>query len=106
LLNRTETLEKALADSKQDLEESKKEVSRKDTLYQDALFALHELSNGAGHAAIKLYKAGQLQERIHYDSRNRIQAKLWHAEEQMLAEKEYQRTLRGAEGAKRMLPGP
>jgi hypothetical protein len=36
-----------------------------------------------GHAAIKLYRAGQLQERISYDARNRIQARLWDAEKAM-----------------------
>ncbi len=106
LLNRTETLEKALKDSKEDLEKSKKEVRRKDSQYKDALFALHELSNGAGHAAVKLYKAGQLQDRIHYDARNRTQSRIWNAEKEMLAERDAQRTLREVEGAKRMLSGP
>ncbi len=91
LLKRTKTLAKALADSKDNLEDSKKEVICKDTQYKDALFALLELLNWAGHAAIKLYKAGQLQERIRYYARNRIQSKIWSAEREMLEERATQR---------------
>ena len=47
------------------------------------LWTLHELSNGAGHAALSLYRAGQLQERISYASRDRIQARIWRAEAAM-----------------------
>ena len=59
------------------------ELRRQESMYTEALWTLHELSNGTGHAAIKLYKAGQLQERISYEARNRIQARIWDAEKAM-----------------------
>ena len=71
------------------------ELRRQESMYSEALWTLHELSNGAGHAAIKLYKAGQLQERISYEARNRIQARIWDAEKAM-----------DLEVAQRQYPGP
>ena len=71
------------------------ELRRQESMYTEALWTLHELSNGAGHAAIKLYKAGQLQERISYEARNRIQARIWDAEKAM-----------DREVAQRQYPGP
>lgn len=72
---------------------SKEELRRKEIMYSDAKWTLHELSNGAAHAAIKLYRAGELQERIPYEARNRIQATIWRAEAEM-------------DAAKRLLPSP
>lgn len=74
---------------------AKKDLRRQESMYREALWTLHELSNGAGHAAIKLYRAGQLQERISYEARNRIQARLWDAEKAM-----------DREVAQRQYPGP
>ena len=62
---------------------AKKDLRRQESMYRDALWTLHELSNGAGHAAIKLYRAGQLQERIPYEARNRLQTRIWNAEKGM-----------------------
>ena len=47
-------------------------------MYTEALWTLHELLNGVGIAAIALsrYRAGQLQERIPYDARNRIKSRI------------------------------
>ncbi len=45
----------------------------------DYLWTLHELSNGAGHAAVNLYRAGQLQARIPYIARDRTQQRIWRA---------------------------
>ena len=59
------------------------ELRRKDEEYLDTMWTLHELSNGAGHAALNLYRAGQLQERISYEARDRIQARIWRAESAM-----------------------
>ena len=52
---------------------AKKDLRRQESMYRDALWTLHELSNGAGpgHTAIKLYRAGQLQERVSYEAKNR-----------------------------------
>jgi hypothetical protein len=66
-----------------DLALAKAESQRRESKYREALWTLHELSNGAGHAAIKLYRAGQLQMRISYEARNRIQARIWNAEKEM-----------------------
>ena len=49
----------------------------------DANWKLQELTNGAGRAAINLFRAGQLQERISYDARDRIQRRVWDAEAAM-----------------------
>jgi hypothetical protein len=67
---------------KTDLALTNAELKRAQDQYTDAFWALHELSNGAANAAIRLYTAGQLQERIAYETRNRIQARLrlWAAE--------------------------
>ena len=64
-------------------------------MYADALWTLHELSNGAAHAAIKLYRAGELQNRIGYEARNRIQARIWRAEAAM-----------GRDAAQHLYPSP
>jgi hypothetical protein len=69
-------LEKELAVTKQELRSTR-------IKYNDALWTLHELSNGAGHAAIRLYTAGQLQPRIQYAARSRLQARIWRAESEM-----------------------
>ena len=50
---------------------------------RDTLWALHEISNGAGHAAINLYNAGELQKRIPYFDRNQIGERIWTAKNQM-----------------------
>ena len=50
---------------------------------RDTLWALHEISNGAGHAAISLYNAGELQKRIPYFERNQIGERIWTAKNQM-----------------------
>ena len=62
---------------------AKKELRSQESMHSETLWTLHELSNGAGQAAIKLYRAGQLQERISYEARNRIQARIWDAEKAM-----------------------
>jgi hypothetical protein len=59
------------------------ELKLKEQQYTEALWTLHELSNGAGHAAMNLYRAGQLQDRIDYGARNRTQARIWRAEAAM-----------------------
>jgi hypothetical protein len=69
-------LERELALAKADAREQK-------SMYMEALWTLHELSNGAGIAAIALYRAGQLQERIPYEARNRLQTRIWNAEKGM-----------------------
>ena len=56
-------------------------------MHSETLWTLHELSNGAGHAALNLYQAGQLQERISYEARDRIQARIWRAEAAMNRER-------------------
>jgi hypothetical protein len=61
-------------------------------MYQDALWTLHKLSNGAAHSEIKLFKEEELQDHITYKARNHIQARIWQAE-------------KGMDDAKRMLPG-
>ena len=66
-----------------ELTRTQQELRRKDEEYLDTMWTLHELSNGAGHTALNLYRAGQLQQRISYDARNRIQARLWNAESAM-----------------------
>ena len=52
-----------------ELTRTQQELRRKDKEYRDTMWTLHELSNGAGHAALNLYRAGQLQERISYEAR-------------------------------------
>ncbi len=42
----------------------------------DIKWALHEISNGAAHPAIKLYQTGQLQFRTSYDFRDRVGQKI------------------------------
>ena len=59
------------------------ELKLKEHQYTEALWTLHELSNGVGQAAMNLYRAGQLQDRIDYEARNRIQACIWRAEAAM-----------------------
>jgi hypothetical protein len=49
----------------------------------DANWTLQELTNGAGRAAINLFRAGQLQDRISCDARDRIQHRVWSAEAAM-----------------------
>ena len=66
-----------------ELTRTTQELRRKDKECLDTMWTLHELSNGAGQAALNLYRAGQLQQRISYDARNRIQARLWNAESAM-----------------------
>ena len=56
-----------------ELTRTQQELRRKDEDYLDAPWTLHELSNGAGHAAMNVYRAGQFQERISYETRDRIQ---------------------------------
>ena len=67
------------------------EFKLKEQQYTEALWTLHELSNGAGHAAMNLYRAGQLQDRIDYGARNRTQARIWRAEAAM--NREYAREM-------------
>ena len=69
-------LEKELARTQEHLKQ--KEIER-----SDVMWTLHELSNGAGQAALSLYRAGQLQERIAYETRDRIQGHIWRAEAAM-----------------------
>ena len=70
-----------------ELTRTQQELRRKDKEYLDTMWTLHELSNGAGHAALNLYQAGQLQERISYEARDRIQARIWRAEAAMNRER-------------------
>ena len=70
-----------------ELTRTQQELRRKDEEYLDTMWTLHELSNGAGHAALNLYRAGQLQERISYEARERIQARIWRAESAMNRER-------------------
>jgi hypothetical protein len=103
LLNRTKTLEKAFKDSKEDLEELKEEVCRKDSQYKDALFALHELLNGAGHASCIRQgscriRSINMQGIVLKPGSGTLRRKCsW-------KERDAQRTLSKVEGAKRMLP--
>ena len=69
-------LEKELACTKQELKRTENERF-------DLQWTLHELSNGAAQAALSLFRAGQLQERISYETRDRIQGRLWRAEQDM-----------------------
>ena len=70
-----------------ELTRTQQELRRKDEEYVDALWTLHELSNGAGQAAMNLHRAGQLQVRISYEARDRIQARIWRAEAAMNRER-------------------
>ena len=70
-------------EAREKLTRTQQELRRKDEEYLDTMWTLHELSNGAGHAALNLYRAGQLQERISYEARVRIQARIWRAESAM-----------------------
>jgi hypothetical protein len=69
-------LEKELARTKEQLKMTEKERS-------EVMWTLHELTNGAGQAALSLYRAGQLQERIAYEIRDRMQGRIWRAEAAM-----------------------
>ena len=73
-----------------ELTRTQQELRRKDEDYLDAPWTLHELSNGAGHAAVNLYQQGQLQEIISYETRDRIQARLWRAESAMNRERAHE----------------
>ena len=88
-------LHQKIVQLEKDLALAKREAQRQESKYREALWTLHELSNGAGHAAIKLYRAGQLQMRISYDARNRIQTRIWDAESAM-----------NREAAQNSYPGP
>ena len=73
-----------------ELTRTQQELRSKDEEYLDALWTLHELSNGAGQAALNLYRAGQLQERNSYETLERIQARLWRAESAMNRERAHE----------------
>ena len=47
--------------------------------YMDAKWAVHEVTCGAGSAAIQLYKAKQLLPRVDYNKRSRMGTRLWAA---------------------------
>ncbi len=70
------TLVKELVCTQEKLKQKEKECC-------DVMWTLQELSNGAGQAALSLYRAGQLQERIAYEIRDRIQGRIWRAETAM-----------------------
>ena len=69
-------LEKELVSTQERLRLKEQECS-------EASWTLQELTNGAGCAAMNLFRAGQLQERIPYDARDRIQSRVWGAEAAM-----------------------
>jgi hypothetical protein len=48
-------------------------------MHSDAKWALHELSNGFGDQAIELFRAGKLQDRIPYKTRDKIGGIVWDA---------------------------
>ena len=66
-----------------ELARTQERLKMKDLECRDYLWTLHELSNGAGHAAVNLYRAGQLQERIPCTARDRTQQRIWRAEAAM-----------------------
>jgi hypothetical protein len=69
---------------KAELASTKAELESMRIQAHDAKWALHEISNGAAHPAIKLYQNGQLQFRTSYDFRDRVGQKIWRAQAAML----------------------
>ena len=65
-------LQKKLKRTQNDLEHVR-------TLFSDAKWALHELSNGAANPAIQLYRARELLDRIPYKKRDEIGEIVWGA---------------------------
>jgi hypothetical protein len=61
------------------LKGARQEMHRWKTMHSDAKWALHELSNGFGNQAIELYRAGELQDRIPYKTRDKIGGIVWGA---------------------------
>jgi hypothetical protein len=71
-----------------ELVRTQERLKLKEKEYSDFMWTLHELSNGAGHAVVSLYRAGQLQERIPSSyasrvSRDPTQQRIWRAEAAM-----------------------
>ena len=69
-------LEKELVRTQEQLKAKEREGT-------DLLWTLHELTNGAAQAALSLYRAGELQLRIDYQARDRLQTRVWRAEKEM-----------------------
>ena len=65
--------------TREDLERTREDLELATSKYRDANWALHELSNGAGHPAVQLYRAGELIDRIPYRKRDRMGLLVWRA---------------------------
>ena len=61
------------------LKRTREDLELATSKFRDANWALHELSNGAGHPAVQLYRAGELIDRIPYHKRDRIGLLVWRA---------------------------
>lgn len=61
------------------LKRTREDLELATSKYRDANWALHELSNGAGHPAVQLYRAGELIDRIPYHKRDRMGLLVWRA---------------------------
>jgi uncharacterized small protein (DUF1192 family) len=78
-----------------ELVRTQEQLKLKDNDFRETMWTLHELTNGAGQAALSLYRAGQLQKRISYDTRARIQSRIWRAEAAMNLEAAHETRMYG-----------
>jgi hypothetical protein len=67
----------------EELARTKKALNRNESEYSETLWALHNLSNGAAHAVTRLYRAGELQHCISYDTKDSIQKQIWRSADAM-----------------------
>ena len=62
-----------------ELQRTKTDLALVSSMFSDAKWAMHELSNETANPAIQLYRAGELLDRIPYKKRDLIGELVWGA---------------------------